>query len=160
MIKQSEYLSKHIRKRKSDLYFPLTMSKFMPLARNSNTLDGVNSSLTVIDELHSISDRNMYEVMKQSQSARQQPLLIMITTAGTTRGNIFDDMYEYACNVTDGNYQDDSFLPILYELDEKKKWTDPNMWQQANPALGSIKQLDDLERKVEKAKVSPNDLTG
>src|SRR5699024_1818671 len=37
MIKQSEYLSKHIRKRKSDLYFPLTMSKFMPLARNSNT---------------------------------------------------------------------------------------------------------------------------
>src|SRR5699024_4833235 len=75
MIKQSEYLWKHISKRKSDLYFPLTMSKFMPLARNSNTLDGVNSSLTVIDELHSISDRNMYEVMKQSQSARQQPLL-------------------------------------------------------------------------------------
>src|SRR5699024_4979388 len=106
MIKQSSHLSKHVRKRKSDLYFEHTMSKFMPLAKNSNTLDGLNSSLVVIDELHSIQDRNLYEVMKQSQSARQDPLLIMITTAGTTRGNIFDDMYEYACNVVDGTFQD------------------------------------------------------
>lgn len=165
MIKQSPYLSKHIKKRKSDLYFPATMSKFMPLGKNSNTLDGVNSSLTIIDELHSISDRNIYEVMKQSQSARQQPLLIMITTAGTQRGNIFDDMYEYASNVVDGNFQDDSFLPILYELDGKKEWRGDGeegkwVWQKANPALGTIKGIDDLERKVEKAKVSPNDLGG
>lgn len=160
MIKQSAHLSKHIRKRKSDLYFGHTMSKFMPLAKNSNTLDGLNSSLVVIDELHSIQDRNLYEVMKQSQSARQDPLLVMITTAGTTRGNIFDDMYEYACNVVDGTYQDDSFLPIMYELDEKKEWTEQEAWQKANPALGSIKKLDDLKRKVDKAKNNPNDLGG
>src|SRR5699024_10813218 len=52
MIKQSAHLSKHIRKRKSDLYFEHTMSKFMPLAKNSNTLDGLNASLVAIDELH------------------------------------------------------------------------------------------------------------
>ncbi|SCC50700.1 MULTISPECIES: terminase large subunit [Priestia] len=160
MIQQSPDLSKHIKKRKSDLYFSLTMSKLMPLAKNSNTLDGLNSSFVIIDELHSIADRNLYEVMKQSQSARQQPILIMITTAGTVRENIFDDMYQYACNIVDGNFQDDSFLPILYELDEKKEWTDPAAWQKANPALGAIKKLDDLERKVEKAKNSPNDLSG
>ncbi len=160
MIKQSEHLSKHVRKRKSDLYFEHTMSKFMPLAKNSNTLDGLNASLVVIDELHSIQDRNLYEVMKQSQSARTDPLLIMITTAGTTRGNIFDDMYEYACNVVDGTFEDDSFLPIMYELDDKKEWQDQEAWQKANPALGSIKQLDDLQRKVERAKNNPNDLGG
>lgn len=160
MIKQSPHLSKHVKKRKSDLYFAPTMSKFMPLGKNSNTLDGLNSSLAVIDELHSIADRNLYEVMKQSQSAREQPLLIMITTAGTNRGNIFDDMYEYACNVADGNFEDDSFLPIMYELDKKKEWIDPQAWQKANPALGSIKKLDDLERKVERAKVAPAELTG
>lgn len=160
MIKQSAHLSKHIRKRKSDLYFEHTMSKFMPLAKNSNTLDGLNSSLVVIDELHSIQDRNLYEVMKQSQSARQDPLLIMITTAGTTRGNIFDDMYEYACNVVDGTFQDDTFLPIMYELDEKKEWQDQEAWQKANPALGSIKKLDDLKQKVGRAKNNPNDLSG
>lgn len=160
MIQQSPYLSKHIRKRKSDLYFPLTMSKLMPLAKNSNTLDGLNSSFVIIDELHSIADRNLYEVMKQSQSARQQPILIMITTAGTVRENIFDDIYSYACNVVDGQFEDDSFLPVLYELDEKSEWTNPEAWAKANPALGTIKKLDDLERKVKKAKKNPSDLSG
>ena len=160
MVKQSPYLSKHVRKRKSDLYFSHTFSKFMALGKNSNSLDGLNAHLTVIDELHSIQDRNLYEVMKQSQSARQEPLLIMITTAGAIRGTIFDDMYEYACNIVDGTFIDDNFLPIMYELDEKKEWLEPDKWQKANPALGSVKKLEDIERKVERAKNNPNELTG
>lgn len=160
MVQQSKFLSNHVRKRKSDLYFPHTFSKLMALGKNSNSLDGLNAHLVVIDELHSIQDRNMYEVMKQSQSARRQPLLIMITTAGTLRGTIFDDMYEYACNIVDGNFKDDHFLPIIYELDDKDEWKDPNMWEKANPSLNSIKKVSDLKRKVERAKNSPNDLTG
>lgn len=162
MIKQNNDLSKHIRKRKSDLYFDLTMSKFMPLSKNSNSLDGVNGSLVVIDELHSITDRNIYEVMKQSQSAREEPLLVMITTAGTMRGNIFDDMYDYACNVVDGNFTDDTFLPIMYELDEKEEWKsdDVNVFMKANPTLGTIKNEVDLLQKIERAINSPNELTG
>jgi len=160
MVQQSKFLSNHVRKRKSDLYFPHTFSKLMALGKNSNSLDGLNAHLVVIDELHSIQDRNMYEVMKQSQSARRQPLLIMITTAGTLRGTIFDDMYEYACNITDGNFKDDHFLPIIYELDDKDEWKDPNMWEKANPSLNRIKKVNDLKRKVERAKNSPNDLTG
>lgn len=160
MIKQSPELSRHIKKRKSDLYFPLTMSKFQPLGKNSNTLDGLNAHCVIMDELHGVTDRNLYEVMKQSQSARRQPLLIMITTAGTVRECIFDDMYQYACNVVDGNYQDDSFLPILYELDDREEWTDFRAWKKANPGLGTIKKIDDLIRKVEKAKHNPNDISG
>lgn len=160
MIKQSPYLSKHIKKRKTDLYFPITMSKFQPLGKNSDTLDGLNAHCVIIDELHGVKDRNLYEVMKQSQSARRQPLLIMITTAGTVRECIFDDMYEYACNIVDGNFEDDTFLPILYELDKKEEWLIPECWEKSNPALGTIKKLDDLERKVEKAKNSPKDLSG
>lgn len=160
MIKQSPYLSKHIKKRKSDLYFPFTMSKFQPLGKNSDTLDGLNAHCVIIDELHGVKDRNLYEVMKQSQSARRQPLLIMITTAGTVRECIFDDIYEYACNVVDGNFEDDIFLPILYELDKKEEWLLPECWEKANPSLGSIKKIDDLERKVEKAKNDPKSLSG
>lgn len=160
MIKQSPYLSKHIKKRKIDLYFPLTMSKFQPLGKNSDTLDGLNAHCVIIDELHGVKDRNLYEVMKQSQSARRQPLLIMITTAGTIRECIFDDMYEYACNIVDGTFEDNTFLPILYELDKKSEWTDPEAWQKSNPALGTIKKIDDLKQKVEKAKNNPKDLSG
>ncbi|MDK9868756.1 terminase large subunit [Staphylococcus equorum] len=160
MIKQSKDLNRNIRKRKSDLYFPHNFSKMQSLGKNSNSLDGLNAHLVVIDELHSIQDRNLYEVMKQSQSARTQPLLIMITTAGTHRGTIFDDLYEYACNVVDGNFEDDNFLPIMYELDHKAEFKMPDRWQKANPALGISKKVEDLERKVARAKNNPNDLTG
>lgn len=160
MVKQSPALSKHIRKRKTDLYFDAGMSKFQPLGRNSDTLDGLNASLVIMDELHGVKDRNLYEVMKQSQSARRQPLLIMITTAGTVRECIFDDMYSYACNVIDGTFKDESFLPVLYELDTAEEWDDPKAWPKANPGLGTIKKLDDLQRKVERAKSSAADLPG
>lgn len=160
MVKQSPALTRHIKKRKTDLYFNATLSRLQPLGKNSDTLDGLNSHCVVMDELHSIKDRNLYEVMKQSMSARRHPLLLMITTAGTIRECIFDDMYEYACNIVDGTFQDDTFLPILYELDKKEEWTNEEAWTKANPALGTIKKFDDLQVKVEKAKVSPNDLTG
>lgn len=160
MVRQSPDLIQVIKKRKSDLYFPLTFSKFQPLGKNSDTLDGLNSSLIIIDELHSIKDRNLYEVMKQSQSARRQPLLVMITTAGTVRECIFDDMYKYACGVCDGTITDPHFLPIIYELDNKEEWLDPMKWEKANPGLNRIKKLDDLISKVERAKQSPRDLTG
>lgn len=160
MVKQSPTLTKHIKKRKTDLYFNATFSRLQPLGKNSDTLDGLNSHCVVMDELHSIKDRNLYEVMKQSMSARRQPLLLMITTAGTIRECIFDDMYEYACNIADGTFQDDTFLPILYELDSRSEWTESKAWIKANPALGSIKRIDDLQNKVEKAKKSPNDISG
>ena len=160
MVRQSPDLLEVVKKRKSDLYFSLTFSKFQPLGKNSDTLDGLNSHLVIIDELHSIKDRNLYEVMKQSQSARRQPLLVMITTAGTIRECIFDDMYKYACSVCDGTIEDPTFLPIMYELDSKDEWLDPMKWEKANPGLNTIKKLDDLISKVERAKQSPRDLTG
>ena len=160
MVKQSADLRMNIKKRKTDLYFGLTFSLMKPLGKNSDTLDGLNSSLVIVDELHSIRDRNLYEVMKQSQSARRQPLLISITTAGTLRESIFDDMYNYACGVCDGTIEDKGFLPILYELDNKEEFAKPECWQKANPALGSIKKIEDLRAKVKRAAQSPRDLTG
>lgn len=160
MIKQSPELRAVIKKRRNDVYFAATSSKFEALASDSNTLDGLNSHGVIIDELHAIRDRNLYEVMKQSTSSRRQPLIVMITTAGTVRECIFDDMYEYACRVADGEEVDEAFLPILYELDERSEWLDPKMWIKANPGLGKIKQVETLRSFVERAKKSPADRAG
>lgn len=160
MVKQSPELRKLLKKRKTDLYFPNAMSKFEPLGKNSDSLDGLNSHMVVMDELHAVKDRNLYEVMKQSMSARRQPLLVMITTAGTVRECIYDDMYEYASKVADGIIKDDTFLPIVYELDNKEEWRDPNAWAKANPSLGRIKKLSDIKEKVERAKVDPKTING
>jgi phage terminase large subunit-like protein len=160
MVKLSKDLTKLTRKRKTDLYYNPTMSKMQPLSRNSDSLDGLNASFVIMDELHGIRDRNLYEVMRQSQSARRQPLLVMITTAGTVRECIFDDMYAHAAGVADGSIQDSTFLPILYELDKRDEWTEKSAWYKANPALGVIKKLDDLNNMVERAKQNPNELSG
>ena len=160
MVKQSPDLSRHMKKRKSDLYYLPTMSKLQPLSRNSDSLDGLNAHFVIMDELHGVKDRNLYEDKRQSQSARRHPILIMITTAGTVRECIFDEMYNYACNVADGAITDEHFLPILYELDRRDEWTDPAAWIKANPSLGEVKKLDDLQIKVDRAKANPNELSG
>jgi len=153
MRQQSPEIRALVHKRRSDMYMPLTFSTFEPLASDSNSLDGLNSHFIVIDELHAIKDRNLYDVMKQSTSSRKQPLLLMITTAGTVRENIFDDMYDYAdkvLNELDG-YKDDTFLPILYELDSREEWTDSDMWVKANPGIGIIKKHKYLADMVSRA---------
>lgn len=160
MVKQSDALSKHLKKRRNDLYFAKTLSKMQPLGKNANTLDGLNASMVVIDELHAIQSRELYEVMKQSQSARKQPLLVMITTAGTVRECIYDDMLDYAERVADGKVIDDTFLPVLYQLDKKDEWKEPKSWTKANPGLGTIKQISDIVEKVKRAKANPIDLAG
>lgn len=160
MVSQSDALKNHVKKRKTDLYFPLTFSTMTALSSDSNTLDGLHLHLAVIDELHAVKDRNLYEVLKQGMSARRQPLMVMITTAGTVRESIYDDMYEYASKVCDGALQDERFLPILYELDNREEWTDYRSWEKANPGLGRIKKLEDIVEKVERAKANPKDLPG
>ena len=156
MVSQSAALNKHIRKRKTDLYFSPTFSKFEPLASDSNSLDGLNAHNVIMDEVHAWKDRNLYDVMKQSMKSREQPLLDIITTAGFVRGGIYDSLYDYACNVLDGTIDDERFMAFIYELDEKSEWTDFRMWEKANPGLGSIKSYDQLAADVERAKADPD----
>jgi len=150
--KYSKALQSVTNKRRTDVYVPKTLSSFSALASDSKTLDGLDSHLVIIDELHAIRDRELYEVMRQSMSARRQPLLVMITTAGTVRESIYDDIYSYAQSVLDGTIKDNTFLPIMYELDDKEEWKDPKMWIKSNPALGTIKGLKYLTDMVKRAK--------
>lgn len=156
MVKQSPLLSKHIRKRKSDLYFAPTMSFIKALASNSNGLDGLNAHMVTIDELAAIKNRDLYDLMKQSTSSREQPLLFCITTNGFVRESIFDAQYEYACGVLDGKINDEIFLPFIYELDDKSEWDKEECWIKANPGLGTIKKVETLRSYVEKAKADPS----
>lgn len=169
MVEQSPYLRKRIRKRRSDMYIAATRSKFKPLGRNSNTMDGLNASAICVDELHGLdgaNGRNLYEVLKQSQSARASSVFLMTTTAGTVRGGVFDDMYQLATGIIDGTITGgaaERFLPVIYELDEADEWRDRSMWYKANPSLepqGSVKRLDFLTSECERAEQNPVDLPG
>lgn len=155
MVQQSPELNKHLKKRKSDIYFPANYGTLQALASNSNGLDGLNSHMVTIDELAAIKNRDIYDLMKQSMSSRRQPLLNCITTNGFVRNSIFDAQYEYACKVLDGKVKDDRFLAFIYELDDKDEWDQEEMWIKANPGLGVIKKIDFLRDCVNKAKEDP-----
>lgn len=156
MVVQSPYLAKYIKKRRTDMYSPRNFGVFQPLSSDSNTLDGLNPHCGIIDELHSIKDRNIYDVVKQGMSARKQPLLFQITTSGMNRNTIYDAQYEYAEKVLNGDVTDEHFLALIYELDSSNEWTSESDWIKANPGLGPIKSIKTLKENVEKAK---NDLT-
>lgn len=159
MIKKSPTLSKRARCLVSDIVTDFNDGSFKPLSSDSNTLDGLNVHASLIDELHAIEDKNLYDVIVDGMTAREQPLSIITTTAGTVREGIFDIKYDECERIIngydDGDYKDERVLPIIYELDSRKEWIDPKCWKKANPGLGTIKSIDQLEAKVEKAKANP-----
>lgn len=153
MRMQSPLLKKHIKRRAGDLYFSKNFGFIKPLASDTSTLDGLDVHCGIIDELAAIKKRDLYDLVKQGMSAREQPLLFTITTNGFVRGSIFDAQYEYASGWLDGTIKDDRFLAFVYELDSYEEWTDPDMWIKANPGLGTIKSFEKLQGYVNKAKV-------
>ncbi len=160
MVKKSPVLRKRIRALVAELVSDFNDGSFKPLSSDSNTLDGLNPHASLIDELHAIEDKNLYDVIIDGMSAREQPISIITTTAGTVREGIFDIKYEEAEKIINGygdpnGYKDERVLPIIYELDKREEWTDESCWKKANPGLGTIKNKDELKRKVAKAKENP-----
>ena len=162
MVRQSPMLSAIVQKRKTDLGFDATFSRMEALASDTNSLDGLNAHAVGIDELHAIRTRELYELMWQSMSARDQPLMLITSTAGTLRENIYDDIYDESCKIVDEvpDFEDERTLPIIYELDRREEWTDPQAWAKANPGLGTIKKLSFVEGQVLSAQRYPKNLPG
>lgn len=160
MVKKSPVLLKRIKPLVSELVSEWNDSSFKPLGSDSETLDGLNVHGAMMDEIHAWKDKNLYDVIVDGTSSREQPMIFMITTAGTIRESVYDMKYEEAEMLLNGfddkdGYKDDRFLPIIYELDKREEWTDPTSWKKANPGLGSIKKVDQLETKVNKAQANP-----
>lgn len=151
MRRQSPLLRKHIRKRAADLYCELNMGFIKALASNTNSLDGLDTHCGVIDELAAIKNRDIYDLVKQSMGAREQPLLFCITTNGFVREGIFDSQYRYASDVILDPGMNNRFLPFIYELDKIDEWDKEECWIKANPGLGTIKSTDYLRQMVQKA---------
>lgn len=154
---QSDAISALTRKRQSDIYCPVTMGFIKALAADTKTMDGLNASFFDLDEVHEAKTSKVYDVLKQSQSMRTQPLCWIISTNGFVREMFFDDLYEKCAHVVnwDKGHENYRLLPLMYELDSKEEWTNPKCWGKANPGLGKIKSIQTLAENVEEAKRNP-----
>lgn len=163
MAKQSPELCKRIRCLVTGMYYDKNHSQFKALASESNSLDGLNTHFCICDEIHAWKDKNLLDVMYDSMSAREQPILLETSTMGTVRESVFDNEYDYCSEILDGykgknGKVDETILPIIYELDKPIEWQDEKKWYKANPGLGVMKNIQDLRDKVNRAKNNPSEL--
>ena len=156
MIKKSPVLLRRTKPLVAEINAEFNDSFFKPLGRDSDSLDGLNVHCATMDEIHAWTDDNLYDVVVDGTTAREEPLIFITTTAGTVREHVFDRKYDEAQNLINGfddpeGYKDEHFLPVIYELDSRKEWTKEETWVKANPGLGTIKRIDQLRAKVQKA---------
>jgi len=118
---------------------------------------GGNPHLTIIDELHEQPDSALHDVLHTGMASknRAQPLFISLTTADYDRDSICNEKYEYACKVRDGQINDVTFLPVIYEALDTDDWTDEKTWAKANPNLGVSVSIDYLRQECAKAQEVP-----
>lgn len=158
MVRKSPALSKRVRSLVAELDTDFNDGVFKPLASDSDTLDGLNIHCVLMDEIHQWKQgKALYDIMADGVSAREQPLVYITSTAGTIREDIYDQKYDEAEMVINGyddpeGYKDEHLIAFIYEIDNRKEWTDGSCWEKANPGLGTIKNEQTLKDKVEKAK--------
>jgi phage terminase large subunit-like protein len=155
MVGSSPALKRRVGILINNLHVATTASRFMPLSSDSSTMDGLNVHGAIIDELHAHKSRHVVDVLETATGARRQPLLFEITTAGYDRHSICYEHQDYSIKVLEGTVPDDSWFAFIAAADESDDWTDPDVWQKANPNFGLSVKADDLARKAEKALALP-----
>ena len=165
MAAKSPALSKRTRRLVNGIFYDKTESFFKAVASETDSLDGLNGSAILADEIWAWRDKGLLDIMSDSISVREQPIIFEFSTMGKIREAVFDGEYEYLEAVIkgyeglEGGIEDETVLPFIYELDEAKEWTDEKAWIKANPNLGVTKTYKYLRNKVKKAQEKPDELS-
>lgn len=121
------------------------MSRFEPLIGKPG--EGASPHCAIIDEYHEHRTSAQYDSMETGMGAREQPLMLVITTAGVDTSGPCYDMHLDAVKVLDGSLKDDAFFAVIYTIDPKADWKDFKNWEAANPNYGVSIIEDYLQRK-------------
>lgn len=157
MVRKSPLLAARITITKNNLAVVATNSKYQPVGADSETLDGLNVSGAVIDEYHAHKTSGIFDILNTATGARSQPLIVVITTAGSNKAKSPCGIKnEYCTKVLLTTVQDDDIFAFIATIDKDDDWTDERVWFKANLNLGVSAKLDDLRRKARVAKQLPS----
>lgn len=130
--------------------------KINVFAADSTKLDGFNASFALIDEMGAARDSKMYDVLKSSQGQRQNPHLMIISTAGFDLSGPFYRMCEVDSEILRGLKSDDSHFAMIFSLDDGDDYTDESNWPKIAPNLGITVDKKFLREQVIQAKNNPS----
>ena len=130
------------------------------LANDPKRLDSLNSNLLILDEVHTWQSAKQYILMKNSQKAYRNKLLIAISTAGDIPNGFLANRLEYCKKVLNGSVKDDEYFIFVCKADQDEKgnvenYTDPKILEMANPSCGVSVDIEDLVRDAELAMNDP-----
>lgn len=158
MVRQSPELLKYLRKgtvverAENGIICDGNMGYVIPLSKQSEHLDGLDVHMCALDEMAAAEDRSVFDLVRQGTGARDQPLMVAITTQGFVRDNLWDHERNYAIQWLDNKIEDDQFLGILFEQDDRSEIWQESTWIKSNPGIGVVKGIDYLRSQVLKAK--------
>ncbi|MGH3850018.1 MAG: terminase large subunit, partial [Pseudonocardiaceae bacterium] len=115
----------------------------------------------LFDELHTQPSRHLWDVLRTGTSARRQPLIFAMTTAGYDRQSICWEVHDYATKVAAGIIADHTFLPVLYGITPERLardpecWQSPAVWSEVNPNLGVSKKQEYMVAECQRAIDTP-----
>lgn len=131
---------------------------YQVLSADVGNKHGLNISCVVIDELHSLPNRDLYDVLtKGSSDARENPLHFIITTAGNDRNSICYELHQKALDILNGRIIDPTFYPVVFGMPDDGNWEDEKNWYLANPSLGHTITIDRMRDAFRDAKNNPAD---
>jgi phage terminase large subunit-like protein len=132
---------------------PLDGSKMEPIIGKPG--DGSSPSCALIDEFHEHDTPDMLDTMQTGMGAREQPLIVIITTAGYNLAGPCYDKHLEVTKMLDGLVENDDLFGIIYTIDEDDDWADPRVLAKANPNFGVSVDGDFLAAQQRSATLNP-----
>ena len=136
-------------------------SKIFKISDRTRNKEGRNIDTAFQDESHELKTNTIPKAIEQSQSLKDNPKFINLTTEGFINDGYLDEELVKARSVIAG--EDDGpaaerLLPWLYTQDsEQEVWQDKSTWVKSNPTLGVVKKWDYLEEQIDLARKSKAD---
>lgn len=136
-------------------------TKIFKMSERTRNKEGRNIDTAFQDEAHELKTNTIPKAIEQSQSLKENPLFVIITTEGFVVDGYLDEELKAARKIIKG--EDDGvsasrILPWLYTQDsEIEIFQNPKSWAKSNPTLGVVKRIDYLEEQVDLAKKSKAD---
>lgn len=128
-------------------------SKFEPVIGNPG--DGPSPSCAIVDEYHEHDTPALHDSMETGMGAREQPLMLIITTAGYNLASPCYDKHDEVRKVLDNIIENDELFGCIFSVDEKDEWADPAVLVKANPNYNISVDADFLLSQQRQAMINP-----
>ncbi|HMY34828.1 MAG TPA: terminase large subunit [bacterium] len=152
LIKDSPAIEKRIKVYAHSIVNVSTGGRIGKVSSDAGKLDGLSPSMWIVDEYHEHPTDKVLKVGETGMGAREQPLSVVITTAGFNITGPCYDLRKTAVQILEGLKTDDAFFSVIYTIDEDDDWNDEAVWKKSNPHIGISPSWEFMRAEYTRAK--------